>query len=170
PGLLIAALALGCGDRTLPGSGPGTDAGGAQDGAAAADAPPGGLRPDPGVVLCNGTPCDTTREYCCIEDPGARQIWQCMSDASTTHCGALTRQCDEAADCPTGQKCCVPMTARVYPDYSTWCAPSCATSAGFFFQVCKSAGECPAGVPCVLQDCGGIPVQTCGALDPRYCR
>lgn len=160
---LVTAMACGCSGQAVVDSSHG-DAGAPPDGGSS-DVD-GGLPPDPGSVDCNGTPCETPRELCCIEDPGAQQIWQCMEESDDVHCGALQRQCDEAADCPANHKCCVPMTARPYPAYSTHCAPEC--DSFYWFQVCKTSAECSGDTSCVLQLCQGQPLQTCGALDDPH--
>lgn len=123
----------------------------------------------PGRIDCRGTFCETPRELCCIETPGAEIIWQCLETSEDESCGALLRECDEAADCAPGQVCCVPMTARPYPAYSTHCAATCDDSF-YWFQLCSTSAEC-AGDSCVTQLCQGDPLRTCGALEgwPGYC-
>ena len=152
--LLLVLLALhggACGGRSLPaGDGgepadaaPGDGAGhrdGAVpdrriDGAAIAD---GGLVPDPGLLQCGASVCATATQLCCIADNGSVG---CVAGSSS--CAGLERECDEAADCAGDDRCCVPMTARVFPAYRTQCAPGCDINKGFFFQVCKTQAECP---------------------------
>ena len=118
-------------------------------------------------MQCDDVVCATATHFCCVEDTGSRPLWECMVDAPGVRCGALTRQCDEAADCPAGQLCCVPLTARPFPAYSAHCAASCDGS--YWFQLCRLAGECPAGKPCLRQECSGESIQTCGAIEPLYC-
>ncbi|MBI5478099.1 MAG: hypothetical protein HY906_04545 [Deltaproteobacteria bacterium] len=181
-------MAAGCGGRSLPAGDGGPPHDGAGQDAAPLDAPSGdgavphdgampdgrldgsapgdgGLPPDPGLLGCGSEACTTATQLCCIADNGTVG---CVPDSA--HCAGLERACDEAADCAGGDRCCVPMTARVFPAYRTQCAPDCSTSHGFFFQVCKTSSECPTGVDCLMQRCDAGTVQTCGLLDPNYCR
>lgn len=167
--LALATVAVACsGAAVVDGSGAAgtTTAAGGTSGTGGTGGVAGGLASDPGQVDCGGTVCQTPSQYCCVEDPGSREIWECMDHADDTHCGAWLRECDEAADCEPGYQCCVPMTARPFPVYSTHCALEC--DSFYWFQVCKTDAECPDGADCVLQLCHGEPLQTCGGLDDPH--
>jgi hypothetical protein len=186
----LAWLAVGCGGSTV--SIPGDDAGagrptapvypttttsstpvvpvrpqptrdaGLRDGAVV---PVDGGGVDPGFVACNGVQCESTTSYCCVEPPPG--TIRCVAQ-TTSSCGGLRRQCDEAADCPTGEQCYIPPNAALFVAYNTTCGAF--TPDPYSYQVCKSSAECVNGQTCVAQNCRGQVIRTCGQIPAQRCQ
>lgn len=57
-----------------------------------------------GSIRCGSTTCDPAVSFCCLQSGNMR----CLSPTATT-CSASTDRlhCDDTADCPTGQVCCL---------------------------------------------------------------
>src|SRR5262245_28555368 len=110
----VAASASGAGGSAgATGTSGTTGIGGAGGGGGVADGGP--VEPDagasdPGNVTCNGGPCASADHYCC--DDFAQGAESCVP-ASVSSCGGLRRVCDEAADCPSPQVCCIPPNAAI---------------------------------------------------------
>ena len=146
----------------VPGKPPAVRDAGARDGAVVvADA-----GSDPGVVDCNGTPCASNGSYCCVEPPPG--TIRCVPE-TTSSCGGLRRQCDESADCPTGEQCFIPPNAAIFVAYNTTCA-AFVPGDPYSYQVCKSSAECVNGQPCVAQNCRGQIIRTCGPIPAQRCQ
>jgi hypothetical protein len=122
--------------------------------------------PDPGSVQCNGVACDSATSYCCVERPPGTT--RCVPQ-STSSCGGLRRQCDEAADCPSGEQCLIPPNAALAIRLDTTCGVA-SPNDPVVHQVCKSSTECVNGQPCVAQTCQGEIVRTCGPIPARRCQ
>jgi hypothetical protein len=89
---------------------------------------------------------------CCGDVDGSA----CLSDAGA--CAALVRVCDESADCPLGNVCCV--TAIQPKAIATECKPACDPGEP---QACATRAECASdgGVACLDWACGALRVLTC---------
>jgi hypothetical protein len=119
------------------------------------------LRPsDPNAIACNGSVCVPGQTRCCIDTSGTR----CLS-TSSIDCAATEINCDEKADCPAGNVCCLTQDNNNTPVGSTYCRTSCAPNDAI---VCKSDQECP-DKPCRLVQCGRFSIGTCGGLVPAVC-
>jgi len=129
--------------------------------------------PDPGKLQCGTATCSTPGELCCyssIAPAGAPD--HCA--ASTAQCGAPNIACDETSDCAAGSVCCtgvavLPKDASVGGFEAATCqveaTAGCIEKQGVgssSVQVCKTDEECRNGKPCVLQNCHGRALQTCG--------
>jgi hypothetical protein len=126
------------------------------DSGPACDKPAGGLPCDPKSIYCNGAGCDTTTHYCCAASATSQS---CVTNA--TKCADNSLHCDEASDCASGQICC--FVAKSLSSGDTMCATTC--SGGLFnIQICRTNSECGAGKSCILQSCGGTPIQACGKI------
>jgi hypothetical protein len=119
--------------------------------------PTGGHPSTPGAVDCNGTNATGTlnctpasSEACCAM--GSTQ-GTCESPSTTTCSGTgqYFFQCDEAADCASGEVCC--LNGNMFS-----CAASCSPQA----QSCRLNSECGQSAECVVQDCNnGIFTELC---------
>jgi hypothetical protein len=57
-----------------------------------------------GGIRCGSTTCDPAMQFCCLGSSNIR----CLSAASTLCSSSTDRlHCDDTADCPLGQVCCV---------------------------------------------------------------
>ncbi len=161
---------------------------GSDAGAAAGDygkecvTPDGGTKCSPGTITCGtGPTCDLTTEYCC-------------HGASTDSCLALTKPCSpaststpvlcqEAADCPTGEVCCIatPNTAsgvvscqaliQGAGDAGMVCPPAPGPTTVAQAQICRSDNEC-ASKKCQDWNCAGTEIEACAnpvPADPILC-
>jgi hypothetical protein len=126
---------------------------------------------DPGVVPCGGTPCKVPGNYCCDTSQNPMPTpSKCVPDI-TSSCGGLRQACNEAADCPNGDVCCVPPNANIRIALNAQCSPkgSCMDPT-YFPQLCRTNAECDNGKPCVQQLCLGVTVWSCGGIDPKRCQ
>src|SRR5262249_2144841 len=131
-----------------------------------------GLPPDPGRISCGIQSCDLDGSVCCVYAggdyvPGLEYPFgseECHVGSRPDFGGlttAGTRACDEPADCPAGQMCCVT---------SAWATAVCAASCPTGERLCKAHAECGDAGPCIVQVCGGISgyptreIQTCGRV------
>lgn len=139
------------------GASPPVDTGAAPvDSGIACDRPSGGDPCDPGQVQCNGAPCNVSTHFCCADDTKSSS---CVASGST--CGANALHCDEKADCPAGQVCC--LIAKSFSNADARCQTSC--SGGLFaIQLCKTNAECLGGAKCVVQTCSGAKMEACGSI------
>ena len=123
-----------------------------------------------GTIVCNEAPCAVATHACCFDDFG---VQSCVADSVTGYC-PVRRKCDSAADCSNGEKCCAPITQRLYPLYGAECTADCSRH---FFQLCADSSECASGTDCLSQSCrvptdfpgGAVTVRSCGPLSPSYC-
>jgi hypothetical protein len=131
----------------------------------------------PGQILCGNERCDLKTQVCCENE--ARAIARCVPSpvkdqyACDNLEGATEKHCDEKADCPGSQSCCMtwgcsggcPPVATC-SDMPCWhgpeeqCLPGGSCSAGF---VCRKSGSSRTGycfydkasVACGKQRCSG---------------
>jgi hypothetical protein len=120
-----------------------------------ADAPADGPTVPPtdkNHVPCGSDTCNVPAEECC-EEPDASKCQQ----AGGGSCNGLVAHCDEAANCPPPEVCCV--TSAGPSGLETECRQSCSGSNP---QSCRTDGECGGMGPCVAWMCAGSVVATCG--------
>lgn len=167
--LSLVVLAGSCGDSGTP-----TDIGGVDGGtdAPASDVNTTPRQSDPLQVKCGTETCVVPGEVCCYGSVVGGGQDRC--EPSNATCSAPNRACDETADCPSGQICCsgaavLPRGSTLGGFAGTTCvdktAPhNCLPEPGVgksSVQVCKKDDECTKG-PCILEDCYGYPLATCG--------
>lgn len=148
----IDASAGDVGDAGAVADSPGDAVGADGPGEAAPDAP--GVPPsDKNHVSCGSDKCSVPGEECCEKlDASACQ------QATGGNCSGVVARCDEAANCPPGQVCCV--TSQSPSGLETECRQSCQ---GGNPQSCRTDGECGGMGPCVAWTCAGSVVATCQA-------
>ena len=97
------------------------------------------------TVRCNGVEC---AERCCIltEGPAA-----CAAPGVPCPLETVERSCDERADCPSGQSCCLSVIGGAP---RSACAPAC--NGGSALTLCGSDAEC-SGIPCTPLEQFGPP-------------
>lgn len=117
--------------------------------AVSAQRPPLVASTTPGKVQCGSGSCDTASEVCCIS--GADE--HCVPKTGVhSPCGAGVeeRDCDEAADCASGERCCHAF------DYTDECEltelwrcsnASCGDMPDSTWELCLLGSSCPSG-PC----------------------
>jgi hypothetical protein len=137
------------------------------DGARACDMPEGGLPCDPGFVACGSGPSCATPSVCCRGGAGS-QAAICQSASDSCENGAA-QACDEAADCPAGEKCWGLVAGGVSMSTSCSVAPPSSQSTGFpAFQLCRTTLEC-VDKACVPHSCSNGFFETCGPLGAPLC-
>jgi len=159
------------GTGTSPGSSTGTGTGGGQviyDGGPASDAaagdkgtecvvPDGGNLCTPGTVSCGDAQCGVPAEVCCDSDTESCQ-------AASAACTGTPIACDEAADCPAGNICCILSTSTTKSSARVFCQPGsvCPVIKGAIAaaQICRSNNECPSH-SCQFWDCLGNVIESC---------
>ena len=116
--------------------------------------PDGGARCTPGVVACGGDggACATSTSACCQANPP--EGGTCQPSSAACPSGQSKIQCEEAADCPSGNVCC-----ELFPAYATLGPTTCMASCPMDqSQICRTHAECAAGdagpAKCLLQTCG----------------
>ena len=127
----------------------------------------------PGKVQCETVDCDLATEVCCVvressteyvgscvpkppPDPSGVTPWPCRTDADV-----IQRSCDEAADCPSGQRCC----GAPYQE-SNLNSESCDTRCGE--ERCLAGSTCLNGNACVA-DAGGLAGECPRQIKPAVC-
>src|ERR1700722_10600638 len=105
--------------------------------------PPMGQPCDPGVVECGGSACAVPASFCCASS-GDANVASEMCVAAGGACSGLEEKCNEKADCPGSEVCCLVATSLAQQGISISCQPVC-TGGLFSIQVCKSDTECPGG-------------------------
>jgi hypothetical protein len=106
--------------------------------AAEADAPP---YQDPGI-LCGAIDCTAGTEKCCIYEAGAETV--CMEAGVGCGVASAALRCDDTADCPSGDLCCVVFVAA--GDIDVDCLTSCVDAGP---RLCNPrASDCPPGLTC----------------------
>lgn len=139
----------------------------------------GGSTPssNPGQLTCGATACDAGGgggggAVCCARPTGEGTCTRendCDNDGPD---GGISLECDEAADCDDGDRCCF-ITERDNNRIasSTQCRGRCATGGGGGAtarpQVCKTSAECGDGGACTQKTCGGFKLFVCGT--PEGC-
>jgi hypothetical protein len=160
--------ASGSSDATAESS-TGNDAGDREAGLRDARNVVDGRASDPGQILCGEAgACSTTTSFCCVRrndvDGGGTDggpADECVQSNNPGACaGGRKFECDEKADCPGQQICCLDITL------TSACQAQCGLLAR---QLCRTDAECKGGEPCVAQVCSGAFVQTCGGLPPAVC-
>jgi hypothetical protein len=127
----------------------------AGEGGSEGDGPP--VPPsDKGHVLCGNSACSIQQLQQCCEQLDADT---CQSSFAICAGGVLAA-CDEAANCPLNQVCCV--TSIGPAGLETSCRSSCQGTQG---QSCRTSAECPGSAqPCVAWACAGGVAATCGGV------
>ncbi len=180
--LVPACIGVACGTSSPVGAGASDasadgsfDAGETRDAADAAQPPKlSPSPPDPGKVICGASTCDTPAQLCCFSSvaPGGAAN---HCEVTRAACAAPSVACDETADCAAGEICCtgvavLPRDAGVSGFEATSCVPkdapgSCKPVPGVgnsSVQACKTDAECLNGQKCIVQDCFGRALMTCG--------
>jgi hypothetical protein len=137
------------------GGGGGGGGGGSVDGGAPSNA---------GQVGCGVTPsCDLSTSTCCVlADGGAACTKGTGATCPSIGGDPVTRQCDETADCPGGQICCLEIINNTAIGSS--CHADCGGNGGRRAQACKQQSECQSGT-CQVRTCSaGGPIESCGPL------
>jgi len=135
--------AAGAGGATAGGAGGVGTAGGAGGAAGSAGAAPAAPSSNGTTISCNGTPCQSPAQHCCItgEGSGNPPSFQCIPLAVDCGLFALERMCDAGEDCPAGTVCCASTT---YPSTPSKCRAECATGEQ---RTCWTGSECGAEGP-----------------------
>jgi hypothetical protein len=116
----------------------------------------------PGQIACGATSCNSANQVCCIRfafdagaDGGPGVSRTCTAPNQCQ--GGAVSECDEKADCPMNQVCCLQFGASG-PRGS--CQNGCGT---FGIQMCKTTLECTNdGGTCKSYTClGNTTVQAC---------
>jgi hypothetical protein len=118
------------------------------------------------TVSCGATECALDAgQACCDTIREDASTHACGSLASGSFCfGGALQECDEKADCPSGNVCCLQFLTQ---GISATCMPTCITGAERY-QACATTAECENGGPCQSHGCAsGERVQTCEK--PRQC-
>jgi hypothetical protein len=124
---------------------------------------------NPLMLPCGSSTCNTSTDYCCIEnaaDAGGTQT--CVAPNGSCPSAATKVSCKEAADCAGGAVCCGNFPATGVQG-TTSCLTSCMGAQNV--QICRTDAECGQGSDagelkkCVLQTCGSLTLQLC-AVSP----
>jgi len=137
---------------------------GAGDGVNTCTPPSGGETCTPGAVACGAGTCDLATQYCCVSTDSDSEA--CISNA--TACAGRSVRCNEAADCPGTEICCLDVTNTAGGgSMSCQVGPTCRFGSGIASaQVCRSSGECASG-SCSLYSCSATaPATVLESCDP----
>jgi hypothetical protein len=158
-----------------PADGSASSSGGSADGGGGGPPPcvsvDGGAQcSDPLMLPCGSSTCNTSTDYCCVQntaDGGGTQT--CVAPNGTCSPAATKIGCKEAADCAGGAVCCANFP-ELGVQGTTSCLASC-TGSSQNVQICRTDDECGASSDagalkkCVLQTCGPLTLQLC-AVNP----
>ncbi|CAN5314117.1 hypothetical protein BH09MYX1_BH09MYX1_15480 [soil metagenome] len=125
---------------------------------------PGDGGTTPGQVSCGNTSCNTTNEECCVRfaadggaDGGFGLSRACIAKNGQCQGGAKA-ECDEKADCPNAQVCCLELSGG--GGAGAKCQSDCGKQG---VQLCKTTPECTNdGGACTTYTCpGNNVIQSC---------
>ena len=112
---------------------------------------------NPGKITCGTTECDSTTQVCCLQfslDAGATR--KCTAPNG---CQGQASECDEKADCPQNQRCCLSQG---------FTRGQCQNNCQGGTQACKTNPECGDGGVCATHTCPqNVVIQTC--TKPNLC-
>ena len=176
--LALAGILVGCGgdDTAVVNDAGGTDAsvndsatndtgnpqpdGSASDGGGGNDGttpPVEAGASNPGKITCGTTECDSTTQVCCLQfslDAGSTR--KCTAPNG---CQGQASECDEKADCPQNQRCCLSQG---------FTRGQCQNNCQGGTQACKTNPECGDGGVCATHTCPqNVVIQTC--TKPNLC-
>jgi len=138
----------------------------------------GGATPtsNPGQLTCGATACDAGgggggARVCCARPTGEGTCTRENDCDNEGPDSGISLECDEAADCEDGDRCCF-ITERDNDRItsSTQCRGRCTGGGGGGTarpQVCKTSAECGDGGACAQKTCGGFKLFVCGT--PEGC-
>jgi hypothetical protein len=154
-----------------PDDGSASSSGGSADAGDSGGGPPscvsvdGGAQcSDPLRLPCGGSTCNTSTDYCCVENADAGGTQTCVAPNGSCSPPAAMIGCKEAADCASGAVCCGNFP-RTGVQGTTSCMASCTAMQNV--QICRTDDECGAKSDagalkkCVLQTCGSLTLQLC---------
>lgn len=104
-----------------------------------------------GGVQCGAIPCPLPGNACCLDSSG---VAMCLPEQIMSPCpGPISVGCVRAADCPTGEICCMLVTGSFF-GASCGDAGTCSTAGpDTAAQLCDTNSECTNGQRCVPQSC-----------------
>ena len=112
---------------------------------------------NPGKITCGTTECDSTTQVCCLQfslDAGSTR--KCTAPNG---CQGQASECDEKADCPQNQRCCLSQG---------FTRGQCQNNCQGGTQACKTNPECGDGGVCATHTCPqNVVIQTC--TKPNLC-
>lgn len=121
----------------------------------------------PGTIQCGTNVCNVPAQQCCVRfqadggaDGGFGLTRTCTAPNGCQN-GAVT-SCDEKADCPNNQVCCVQFGGN---SITASCQNNCGNQG---VQLCKTTAECTNdGGVCTQYTCANNPVQSCRKPFPQ---
>ncbi|HMR09746.1 MAG TPA: hypothetical protein PKA88_28410, partial [Polyangiaceae bacterium] len=107
----------------------------------------------PILVNCGGVNCDVANgKQCCYDSGTTTGVCQTAGASCTSAAGSTKSVCDQKADCPSGQFCCLKyFDGTLNPDKDVSCQAICPyfISRGSSTQVvCSITADCPSGLGC----------------------
>jgi hypothetical protein len=177
-GLLLGAMFVACGGRTVPEPGPGSTTTTTSNSTNDAQAWDGGLLAStPGAIRCGDTTCDPKLDYCCLRVDGDPITNGCSSRDSTACANGsqVRRSCDQTSDCGPNELCCTGSWSGPPQSLGSSCQPASqwpdAGCGPDVYVTCGSDSDCTAvgESPCVAQKCRGDIYQTCGLMPSEAC-
>jgi hypothetical protein len=117
-------------------------------------APDAAVVSNPGQVSCGEAECSLPAEACCAT------LTTTTCQAPGASCEGGVQRCDEAADCESGDVCCL----RLDPDKpEATCEAGCIRGSSRL-QICKTDAECAEGTCYVNRCAGGVIYRACTAI------
>ena len=138
-------------------------------------APPNSALPLPSTpdkIRCGADLCDAVNGYCCSDIQSSSNFSGATFDTcSATFC-PFRRECDETADCTSGEVCCYSVVASPPAVLASSCVPSGECAYDGAWVACGSQADCSnAGAPpCMAQQCAGATLQACGPISHFACK
>ena len=120
----------------------------------------------PGIFICGSNFCATASQQCCLAVSSTTAVsGTCMPLAAS--CSGISLQCDEQADCPASNVCCVGLSAAtsssVLGSLGSHCVNASLCRGTGQFVVCRQDSDCHGLGVC----CAGDGLPTCLAACPK---
>jgi hypothetical protein len=129
------------------------------------------LRSTPRRVGCGERVCDANA-LCCLSRPDESNQSPTLTSCSRSFC-SMRRECDESADCASGEVCCYSVVSSPPSVIGSYCTlpVNCGADTESWIACGKEEDCSAAGVSqCLAQKCAGTTVQACGEIPRAACR
>jgi hypothetical protein len=129
------------------------------------------LRTTPKRMSCGDRVCDMDA-HCCLSRPNESDQSPTLTSCSRSFC-SMRRECDESADCVSGEICCYSVVSSPPSVLGSYCGlrAKCGVDAESWIACGKPQDCSNVDAPaCVAQKCAGTIVQACGQIPRAACR
>jgi len=129
------------------------------------------LQSTPKRITCGDRLC-AGDSRCCLSRPDESNQSPTLTSCSHSFC-SMRRECDESADCASGEVCCYSVVSSPPAVVGSYCVlPANCGGEAESWIACGKPEDCSnAGAPpCIAQKCAGTTIQACGEIPRAACR